>query len=262
MRGERPDIARLYHLHSSNVRSRLPDMDVDHDRRPLRFRTYPGAPRVALPGRDFALTAPLGAVLEARRSVRAFAPRPLELALVGRLLHASYGLRRPAALVGEQAPERSSPSAGGLYPLELYLATRAVTDLADGIYHYDPRAHALELRCAGSAHEQLAAMTIGQEQLGQANLVVVVSALFERTLWKYGQRGYRYVWLDAGHLGQNLYLTATALGLGVVAVGGFYDDEVGRLLALPPDEAAIYLFAIGNVAASGERPPGGAAAPG
>src|SRR3712207_5376315 len=92
-RDQESDIARLYHLHSSNVRQRITDLDVDTDRRPLRFRTYPGSERVILPGRDFNLPVSLGDSLARRRSIREFHLAPLELATVGRLLHASYGVR-------------------------------------------------------------------------------------------------------------------------------------------------------------------------
>jgi SagB-type dehydrogenase family enzyme len=248
-RRDEPDIARLYHLHSANVRRRLPDLTVDHDRHPLRFRTYPGAQRLDLPGRDFNLTAPLGEALGERSSVRAFELQPLPLDLLGRLLHASYGLRRPGQLIGQGVAERPAPSAGGLYPLEIYVATHLVVDLPDAIYHYDPRSHALELRRPGLAQHQLAEMTIGQDMLLQANVVCIITAVFQRTMWKYGPRGYRYVWLDAGHVGQNLYLVTEALGLGSVAIGGFYDAEVNALLDLPADEEAIYLFGIGRTAA-------------
>ncbi len=203
-RRDEPDIARLYHLHSANVRCRLPDLTVDHDCHPVRFRTYPGAQRLDLPGRGFHLAVPLGEALSERRSVREFDLQPLPFDLLGRLLHASDGLRRPGHLIGQGVAERPAPSAGGLYPLEIYVATHMVVGLPDAIY--------------------------------------------------------RYVWLDAGHVGQNLYLVAGALGLGSVAIGGFYDAEVNALLDLPAEEEAIYLFGIGrpvtlDASTSMDRPP-------
>ena len=247
-RSREPDVAALYHLHSSNVRRRAVELAVDEDRHPPRFRTYPGAPRVALPGRDFAeLDAPLGTLLERRASHRDFTGTPLPLETLGRLLYASYGVRGVRDFEGQRFPHRPAPSAGGLYPLELYLALQHVEGVADGVYHYDAAAHALELRRPGAAQPRLAELTLGQEMLGVANAVVLVAAVFERTMWKYGQRGYRYVWLDAGHLGQNLYLVADALGLGAVAVGGFFDAELHALVGLPEDEEqVIYVVGIGN----------------
>lgn len=144
-------------------------------------------------------------------------------------------------------PARPVPSGGGLYPLELYVAVQEVVGLADGLYHYDAWAHELELRRAGRYHAQLAGMTLGQEMLVDANLVVCIAAVFARTQWKYGQRGYRYVWLEAGHVGQSLYLVADALGLAPAAIGGFFDAEMNRLFDLPAgEEEAIYLFCAGQ----------------
>jgi SagB-type dehydrogenase family enzyme len=240
------DLASLFHLNSSNARARLPDLTVDEDGRPPRFRTYPGAERVALPGRDLDLPVALGAALAARRSHRAFDRRPLALELVGRILYAAYGVRGYKRVEDDWSYDRNAPSAGGLYPLELYVSAQQVADLPDGIYHYDVRAHELELRREGAHQEQLADMAIGQEMLADANVILVLAAVVERTTWKYGQRGYRYVWLDAGHAGQNVYLAATALGLGAAAVGGFFDREVNELLLLPGDEQAIYLVAVGH----------------
>lgn len=245
-RSEEPNVSRLYHLHSSNFRPRLPELKVDEDRHPLRFRTYPAAPRIALPGRDFVLRQPLGTALEQRNSVREYTASPISLESVGRLLHSSYGVRGHRQVEGEWTYDRPSPSAGGRYPLEIYLSTRSVEKLDDGIYHYDARTHQLELRRAGLFQEALADMTLGQGMLCDANLVIVITAIFERTMWKYGQRGYRYVWLDAGHLGENIYLVAGALGLGACGIGGFFDQEVNCLLALPPEEESIYLIGIGQ----------------
>lgn len=242
-----PDIARLYHLNSSNLRCRVAELTVDADRYPIRFRTYAGSQRVGLPGKDFDLgTFTLGAVLQKRRSCREFVLGSLDLALVGRLLHASYGVRGYRKVEGQWTYDRPSPSAGGLYPLELYLATQAVEGLLDGIYHYDARSHQLELMHTGLFHPTLADMTIGQDMIREANLVIMIAAIPQRTMWKYGQRGYRYVWLDAGHLGQNLYLVATALGLGPVSIGGFFDEELNRLVSLPPGEEVIYLVCVGQ----------------
>lgn len=241
-----PDVARLYHSHSCHVRERALDPSIDPFGQPPRFRTYPGSARVALPGRDFALDMPLGEALAKRRSIRELARCPMPLATVGRLLHASYGVRGHRKIGGEWAYDRPAPSAGGRYPLEIYVAARDVESLADGVYHYDARAHELELRREGAAQPALAELAVGQEVIERANLGIVITAVRDRTMWKYGQRGYRYLWIDAGHVGQNVYLVATAMGLGPTAIGGFFDREVDALLALPEGEEAIYLIAVGK----------------
>ncbi|KYG11308.1 hypothetical protein BE21_07975 [Sorangium cellulosum] len=252
-RSKEADVARLYHLHSAHLRARPLEPPVDDDLQPLRFRTYPGSARTPLPGRDFAIDAPLGAALERRRSIRDFDLRPMPLETLGRLLHASYGVRGMRKIEGQWCHDRPTPSAGGLYPLEIYVATRAVEELPDGLYHYDARAHELELRREGLAHAALVELTLDQGMILNANVVVVITAVPLRTMWKYGQRGYRFLWLDAGHLGQNLYLVATAMGLGPVAIGGFYDEELKRFLSLPEEEDAMYLVCIGQPAPAGGR---------
>jgi SagB-type dehydrogenase family enzyme len=246
------DIARLYHLNSANLRPRIARDVPDQDRHPLRFRTYPGSPRMALPAPTLGLNMALGAALSVRRSVRSFDPAPLPLDVVGALLYAGYGLRGYHDVDGQLVCDRPTPSAGGLYPLELYVAAQSVAGIDDGVYHFDARAHQLEQRRVGSIQQELVGMAIGQDMIRDANLVIAITAVFGRTMWKYGQRGYRYVLFEAGHVGQNLYLAAAALGLGAVAIGGFFDDEINSALLLPADEEAIYLYCIG-------MPPGGRA---
>jgi SagB-type dehydrogenase family enzyme len=242
------DLAALYHLNSSATRPVIPDPPGDPAEHVLAFRTYPGAERIDLPGRDFDLAPGLGATLKARVSTRDFVDEPMGLEDLGRLLHASYGTSGFREIEGYRFRGRPMPSAGGLYPLEIYLSVRSVRGLAPGLYHYDARAHQLEVRQRGDFTDQVADMAYDQPMLGAAAVVLVISAVWQRTMWKYRQRGYRFVLLDAGHLGQNLYLVATALGLGACAGGGFYDAEMSRLLGLPAGEEAIYLICAGRPA--------------
>jgi SagB-type dehydrogenase family enzyme len=192
----------------------------------------------------------LGEALRRRRSIRDYAPRPLPLPALGRLLHASYGVRGHRKMAGDTEPtaDRTAPSAGGRYPLELYVAAQSVEGLGDGVYHYDALAHELELRREGTAQPAIAELALGQAIAREANVVIAVAAARERTMWKYGQRGYRFLFLDAGHVGQNVYLAATAMGLAPTAIGGFLDAELNALLALPDDEEAIYLLCVGQPA--------------
>jgi SagB-type dehydrogenase family enzyme len=239
------DLAKLYHLNSSNSRPILPDLSLNYDRRPQRYRTYPGSVRIPLPGRDHQYTMPVGEAIEKRSSWREFSTEEMPLIQLGRLLYNGYGVIGTAEIEGESISRRPVPSGGALYPLELYVATQNVEGLENAIYHYDARDHELESRRSGLFHQQLAKMTLGQDMLGVANIVILVAAITERTMWKYGQRGYRYVLLEAGHLGQNLYLAATASDLGIVAIGGFFDAEVNELCLLPKDEEVIYMLGAG-----------------
>jgi SagB-type dehydrogenase family enzyme len=239
------DHGALFYAASANVRARSLDLDPDLDRRPRAFRTYPGAARTALAGRDCAPAEPLGESLRRRRSQREFAPGILSAELAGGLLRASAGVRAVRRVEERRIPDRPYPSAGGLYPVELYAAAQDVEGIADGVHHYDPRAHELELRRAGRWGPALADLTIAQPMLAAAQLVVALTAVPERSTWKYGERGWRYAWLEAGHVAANLCLVAQALGLVAVEVGGFYDDELTALLALPAGELPLLLVAVG-----------------
>lgn len=245
MKSKQADVARLFHQHSRHERARAPEMTADWDARPVHFRTYPGSQRTPLPGRDLDLGATLGDVIARRRSIRDYELGPLPLVTLGRLLHGTYGVK------GKQAGDgpflsRPTPSAGGLYPIEMYVAVQSVEGLDDGIYHYDPQAHELELRRPGLAQPAIARISLDQTMVLAASVVVILTAIPERTMWKYGQRGFRYVWLDAGHIGQNLYLVGSALGLGAVGIGGFFDVELNELCDLPAGEEAIYLVCLGR----------------
>lgn len=170
--------------------------------------------------------------LDQRRSIRAFSRTALTSAQIGQLLWAAQGLNA--------AGGRTSPSAGALYPLEVYAVT------ADGVAHYDPPAHRLQFRIARDVRPGLARAALGQEFIAVAPLTIVLCAVFERVASRYGKaRGERYVLIEVGHAAQNVLLEAVALGLGSVAVGAFRDEEVHRLLELPRDQPPLYLLPVG-----------------
>jgi SagB-type dehydrogenase family enzyme len=146
--------------------------------------------------------------------------------------------------------ERPVPSGGGLYPLELYLVVRAVDGLVPGVYHYVAAAHALErLRDVALPERFVTYLFMNQAYFAEAALVAVLTAMPERSLWRYGERGYRYLLLEAGHVGQNLNLAAAALGLGTCNAGGFFDDELAGLLRADVErEVPLYAVAVGHPA--------------
>lgn len=135
---------------------------------------------------------------------------------------------------------RTAPSAGALYPLEIYLVTR------EGIFHYDYNAHALVQTYKGDIRKSLAKAAVEQEWVEKAPATLVITAVFERTMWKYGERGIGYVYMEVGHVAQNVYLQSVSLGLGSVAVGAFYDEQVQRLLNLSSEYKPIYMISIGR----------------
>ena len=139
------------------------------------------------------------------------------------------------------------PSGGGLYPLELYVLARHVTGLTSGVFHYSAISHAAEpVREFSLPDRFLSELFLGQPYVAAAAAIVVVTAVVERSLWKYGDRGYRYILLEAGHAAQNLNLAATALGLGTFNLGGFFDADLAGLLGLDEEfEVPLYGIAIG-----------------
>ncbi len=168
--------------------------------------------------------------------MRSFTDQRLTLAELGQLLWAGQGITSPAGL-------RAAPSAGALYPLELYAVT------PDGVYHYRPQGHQLVLHLAGDMRPALATAALSQSSVAQAAVVIVIAAVYARTAQKYGAtRTPRYVVLEAGHVGQNVLLQAVALGLGGVPIGAFYDDQVQAVLKLPADQEPLYLIPIGRPA--------------
>lgn len=178
-------------------------------------------------------------LLRQRRSVREYQEVSLNLSEMGQLLWAAQGITHPQGL-------RTAPSAGALYPLELYVVVGDVEGLTPGIYHYDPSEHQLTLTASGDQRKRLARAALGQSWIRDAAAVVVFTAIYKRTTRKYGRRGERYVHIEVGHSGQNLYLQAEALGLGTVVVGAFDDEEVAAVLRIPTDVKPLILMPVGK----------------
>ena len=174
-----------------------------------------------------------------RISRRSFQDQSLSLAQAGQLLWSAGGLGA-AATAGVT---RAAPSAGATYPLELYLAAGRVEGLDAGLYHYDFRAHALEILQRADLRSRLARACLGQKVVAQAPASMVMVALYERTTRRYGERGYRYVYMEAGYVSQNIYLQAEALQLATVAVGAFDDAAVKEILAV--EGAPLLLMPVG-----------------
>ena len=174
-----------------------------------------------------------------RRSVRDYSGEPLALEEVSQLLWAAQGT---TANWGG----RTAPSAGALYPLEVYVIVGDVRNLAAGVYRYDPNGHELAMAAAGDIRAELASAALGQTSVKDGAIDLVFTAVYQRTTRKYGDRGVRYVHMEAGHAAQNICLQATAMGLGAVTIGAFHDEEVGRLLNLPRDEEPLYIIPVGK----------------
>ncbi len=176
-----------------------------------------------------------------RRSIREYLDKPLTLHQLSQLLWAAQGITET------QWGFRASPSAGATYPLEVYVVVgeNGVEGLNAGVYNYKPHSHSLVLVKNGDVREELYRACLNQEWVRDAPVVFVIVADYERTTRVYGERGIRYVHMEVGHVGQNVYLEATALGLGTVVVGAFYDDDVRRIIGAPENYHPLYVMPIG-----------------
>lgn len=209
-----------------------------------------GEPASASSGKMTAATLPaprlqgslsLEEAIHARRSVREFTDEPLSLGELGQLLWAAQGITSAEGA-------RAAPSAGGTYPLEIYVVAGRVTGLEAGVYRYRPQGHLLEPVAAGDVRARLAAASLDQVWVSDAAADLVVAAVYARTAETYGERGIRYVHLEAGHAAQNLCLQAVALGLGAVTVGAFSDEDVSAVVHLTDEQQPLYVVPVGRPA--------------
>ncbi len=179
-----------------------------------------------------------------RRSVRHFAPKALSQLQLSQILWAAQGI------TDTRWKFRTVPSAGATYPLEIFVVCGGdgVDGIDGGIYHYSIDSHSLTLHYAGDVRPELARAALNQEFIYQAPVDIVICALYERTAMRYGDRGERYVHIEVGHAGQNIYLQATALGLATVAIGAFYDEQVRQVLQLGEQYETLYIMPVGRPA--------------
>ncbi|MCJ7568961.1 MAG: SagB/ThcOx family dehydrogenase [Anaerolineales bacterium] len=171
--------------------------------------------------------------ISTRASVRSFTKQTLSFDFLGQILWAGQGLRGSTT-------RRTVPSAGGLFPLELYLVTE------EGVYLYVPEGHRMEPHAEGDVRSSLSNAALEQEFISQAPATILLTAVFSRIETKYGkERSPQYIYLEAGHAAQNILLQATALGLDGVPVGAFYEEQVSKVLHLPRDHFPLYLIPLG-----------------
>ncbi len=176
-----------------------------------------------------------------RRSTREYANRPITLEQLSQILWAAQGV------TNTRDGLRSAPSAGALYPLEVYVVVRegGVKNLAAGLYHYEVGEHAISLLKAGDFSIQLQSAALDQEAVGQSAATIIITAIFSRTTAKYGERGNQYVFQESGHAAENIFLQATGLGLGTVVMGAFDENMVRNVIGAKSLERPIYLQSLG-----------------
>ena len=219
-------------------RGHLAGRRLDWSTMPETYKRYAAAPRVELDPPDTQGGMPLWSALQHRRSVRGFSGEPVTKPELSQLLWAMQGITR----ITQNFAFRTAPSAGGLYPIETYVVVHEMQGLAPGIYHYAVETHALEQLQAGDFRAQSARAAMDQRMCATADVVFVWTAVFARSIWKYGQRAYRYIYLDAGHTAQNLALAAVSLGLGSCQIAALYDDEVNQLVGVDGEsESVLYM---------------------
>jgi SagB-type dehydrogenase family enzyme len=195
--------------------------------------------RLKLPEPRYASNTSVEAALAQRRSVRAYSGENLTIEELSQLLWAAQGITEPWG-------GRTAPSAGALYPLELYVVVGTVTGLDAGVYQYRPATHELEKTKDGDVRAALAGAALSQGFIGDAAINLVFFGVFNRTTVKYGERGIRYVYMEAGHAAQNVYLQAESLDLGTVTIGAFDDPAVQQIVGMQEQGRPIYIMPVGR----------------
>jgi SagB-type dehydrogenase family enzyme len=219
---------------------------LDWGNKPDIYKEYPDSNKIELPHPETSKlhgTMILNDVLKKRKSIRNFTRESLTLEQLSYLLWASTGIQRE-----EMGYEfRTAPSAGALYPIETYLIINYVKGIPNGVYHYNIKNHELEELEQGEFGKEISFAALNQGMCSKAAVVFVHTALFQRSKWKYKQRGYRYIYIDAGHIGENLALAAVSLELGSCHIGAIFDDEANRIIGVDGEaESVIYLTVVGR----------------
>jgi SagB-type dehydrogenase family enzyme len=186
----------------------------------------------------------LAEVIAQRHSVRDFSAEPILLFQLSQILWSTQGITHGKNNL------RAVPSAGGTFPLEVYavIGDNSVEQVDPGVYHYDVERHALALHLAEDVRWKLASAALSQNAIAEAPVSLVICAIYDKTLGRYSARGERYVYMEVGHSGQNVYLVAVAMNLGTLAIGAFQDTEVRELLQLENNVKPLYIMPVGKPA--------------
>ena len=248
--GNEDNLWELFHENSKTSRyANFPSNETVHGRmvRMLESLVYEGYPVVELPTTLAPLDIPLGEAILTRVTARSLERVPLSLQKVATILHHAYGITRDNQGSGFPRPFRTIPSGGALYPLEIYFQANAVPELTPGLYHYNPTQNNLRLIREGDAVHRISQALIQKNVATDSSMIIFITAVFERSCFKYGDRGYRFIFLEAGHLGQNINLVANGLGLGCANVGGYHDQQIDEFLGLDGvNQSTIYMIGIGK----------------
>jgi SagB-type dehydrogenase family enzyme len=237
------NIGEIFQKETKYDREKMPAGSLDWDKKPDSYKEYPDAITVKLERPKKCGDMSLHEALLRRKSLRRYLDVPVSSDALSCLVWASSGIQRK-----EMGLEfRTTPSAGALYPIETYLVVNEVEHIEQGIYHYNVKDHVLEELKRGNSSDVTAQASLGQMMCAKAAVVIIWTAVFERSRWKYQQRAYRYVYLEAGQMAQNLALASTSLGLGCCQVGAFFDNEVNQIIGVDgTNESVVYMSVIGQ----------------
>ncbi len=237
------DLGVVYHEWSKPGTPSIWGTITDWGGQPPRYKVYPDVPYIKLPEPQLVRGMATEDAIHNRRSIRDYSGQAMTQEELGRLLWntGSENVKRWGV------PVRSAPSSGALYPIETYLIVHNVDGLVPGLYHYAVEHHGLHQVRTGDLRSEVVRHGLSQGFLGTANVVVVFTSIFQRMRWKYQQRSYRYALLEAGHLGQNVCLAATSMGLGTCTVGAYMDKDLDAMLGIDGyNEASLYVLAVGK----------------
>lgn len=239
------DIGDKYQQETKYKPDRMPRHRLIWNNKPAIYKEYPETQKFELPSFESDQPISLDRALRQRKSIRNFKDKGISPGQLSYLLWASTGIHR----IEDGYEFRTAPSAGALYPIETYVVVNNVRKLEAGVYHYSIRSHELELIKQGDFKRSIAAAALGQGMCASAAAVFVWTAVFERCKWKYGQRAYRYIYLDAGHIAENLALAAVSLNLGSCEIGALYDDHVNAIVSIEGTEESVLCMAVVGIPA-------------
>jgi SagB-type dehydrogenase family enzyme len=226
------------------TRNKILSGNLDWESKPEIYKSYPSNKTIQLPNPLREAPISFTEVLKKRKSIRSFSTNPLSKIDLAFLLWASTGIQRTE----HDYEFRTAPSAGALYPVETYIAANNVEEIEKGIYHYNIKNHFLEEIKLGDFGNNISRAALNQKMCATSSAVFIWTAIFGRSKWKYSQRAYRYIYLDAGHIAQNLALAATSISCGSCQVGAFFDDEINSIVGIGGvEESALYLSVVGHL---------------
>ena len=234
----------IFQKKSKNIRGIERSSNQTDGQKPELYKRYQNVmSRVQLPKPEFSPDTGFWDIINKRHSSRIFSIKPISIMDLSLLLFGMSGLTR----IFPNFAFRTIPSAGAKFPIEVYPIVNNVSEVKEGIYHYDMQNHELELLKGGDFRKIFSNACYGQRMVAKSAITIVLTAMIDRTRITYGERSYRYIYLDGGHVGQNLYLAAEALGLNACVIGRYYDDEINELLDLDENEEfTIYMGVVGK----------------